>query len=99
VLPPYLLGISERTVRTWVEEGVLIATTIQPRLLLDLGRIHQVQHLLQELRAAGRTTGLLDEVCRRLTDAAWHYNPDLAEGLAQMRRREGTVIRRSPTAV
>jgi len=94
-----LLGITERTVRTWVEEGVLTATTIQPRLLLDLGRIHQVQHLLQELRAAGRTTGLLDEVFRRLTDAAWHDNPGLAEGLAQMRRGEGTVIRRSPTAV
>ncbi len=94
-----LLGISERTVRTWVDEGVLVATTTQPRLLLDLGRIHQVQHLLQDLRAAGRTTGLLDEVFRRLTDAAWHANPDLADGLAQMRRGEGTVVRRVTTTV
>jgi len=58
-----------------------------------------VQHLLQDLRGAGRTTGLLDEVFRRLTDAAWQDNPDLAESLAQMRRGEGNVIRRATTAV
>ena len=88
-----LLGLSERTVRSWVNEGVLYpAETDSPRLLLDVARVHLVLHLIKDLRAAGTTTGLLDEVHRRLVDATWLDRSDLLESLDQMRREEGRLI-------
>jgi DNA-binding transcriptional MerR regulator len=87
-----LLSLSERTVRTWTREGVLReAETASPRLLLDPERFHEVLRLVTDLREAGRTTGLLDEVYRRLVDATWLDRDDLTDSLAQMRRREGRV--------
>lgn len=87
-----LLSLSERTVRAWTQEGVLReATTDSPRLLLDPERFHEVLHLVTNLREAGRTTGLLDEVYRRLVDATWLHRDDLVDSVAQMRRREGRV--------
>lgn len=92
-----LLGLSEKTVRAWVEEGVLlVADTNSPRLLLDVERVHDVLHLVKDLRAAGATAGLLDEVHRRLTDASWFDRADLAESVEQMRRGEGHVIAAAP---
>ena len=92
-----LLRLSEKTVRAWVEEGVLlVADTSSPRLLLDVERVHDVLHLVKELRAAGATAGLLDEVHRRLVDASWLDRTDLAESVEQMRRGEGHVIAEAP---
>ena len=88
-----LLALSEKTVRAWVEAGVLLAAdTNSPRLLLDVERVHDVLHLVSDLRAAGANAGLLDEVHRRLADASWLDRADLAESLEQMRRGEGHVI-------
>ncbi len=87
-----LLTLSEKTVQAWTREGVLQrAEGPSSRTLLDVRRVHQVLHLVQDLRAAGRTTGLLDEVHRRLVDATWLEREDLGESLAQLRRREGTL--------
>lgn len=86
-----LLSLSERTVRAWVAEGILTRSDEKPRLLLDTKRVHEVLHLVRELRTAGRTRGLLDEVHRRLVDATWLERDDLAESLEQMRRGEGTT--------
>ena len=92
-----LLALSEKTVRAWVEAGVLLATdTSSPRLLLDVERVHDVVHLVSDLRAAGATAGLLDEVHRRLADACWLDRADLAESLEQMRRGEGHVLVEAP---
>ncbi|HVF04321.1 MAG TPA: MerR family transcriptional regulator [Frankiaceae bacterium] len=89
-----LLSLSERTVRAWAAEGVLrAADSTSTRLLLDPERFHEVLHLVRDLREAGKTTGLLDEVYRRLVDATWLERSDLTESLAQMRRREGRVPR------
>ena len=84
-----ILGLTEKTVRAWYREGVLTAAKKEPRLLLELERVHEVLHLIRDLRSAGKTTGLLDEVYRRLSDAHWRDNQDLVESLAQMRRGEG----------
>ncbi len=87
-----LLTLSEKTVQAWTREGVLQrAAGPSPRTLLDVRRVHQVLHLVQDLRAAGKTTGLLDEVHRRLVDATWLERADLEESLAQLQRREGTL--------
>lgn len=92
-----LLGLSEKTVRAWVEEGVLLrAETSSPRLLLEVERVHDVLHLIKELREAGNTFGLLDEVYRQLIDASWLERGDLRESVEQMRRDEGKVIATRP---
>lgn len=89
-----LLELSEKTVRAWTLEGVFRTAPTQssPRLLLDVERVHQVLHLVRDLRAAGKTAGLLDEVYRRLVDATWLEREDLTESLEQMRRGEGVVV-------
>ena len=100
VVAARLLDLTEKTIRAWSDEGVLAKASESPRLLLDAEQVHRVWHLVRELRAAGKSRGLLDEVYRRLTDAALLERDDLQESLAQMRRGEGTVLvpRRTPAA-
>jgi DNA-binding transcriptional MerR regulator len=88
-----LLGLSEKTVRAWVEQSVLLrAETTSPRLLLDVQRVHDVLHLVNDLREAGNTAGLLDEVYRRLVDASWIERSDMLQSLEQMQRGEGKLL-------
>jgi len=87
-----LLSLNEKTVRTWVREGVLAAQTNKPRLLLDAEQLHEIRHLVDDLRAAGTTSGLLDEMFYRLSDAATLASPELHKSLAQMRRGEGRAV-------
>jgi hypothetical protein len=91
-----LLGLSERTVRTWAAAGVLGVVSRSPRLKLDLVSVHAVVHLVQELRAAGRDRDLLDAVWHRLTDQATLDRDDLRESMEQMRQGEGRVLRPKP---
>jgi hypothetical protein len=62
-------------------------------LLLDLQSVHEVRHIVQDLRALGKDRDLLDEVWRRLSDAALLDRSDLGESIEQMRRGEGRVLR------
>lgn len=85
--------------QAWTKEGVLQrAKGPSSRVLLDVRRVHQVRHLVDDLRAAGRTTRLLDEVHRRLVDATWLEREDLSESLGQLRRGEGTLRVAKPSA-
>jgi hypothetical protein len=85
-----LLNLSEKTVRAWIAEGVLLRVESESvRVLLDVRRVHQVLRLVQQLRAAGKTSGLLDEVHRRLVDETWLDREDLLESLSQMRQGYG----------
>jgi hypothetical protein len=93
-----LLGLTEKTVRAWVNDGVLAAQTQSPTLRLDPRRLHEVWHLVRDLREAGKTRGLLDEVHRRLADQALLDRTDLQESLAQMRRGEAEVLIPRPAA-
>lgn len=58
--------------------------------------MHAVSDLVSELRAAGQERDLLDQVWRRLTDAALLDRDDLRESLDQMRRGEGRLLRPLP---
>jgi hypothetical protein len=93
VIAARLLGLSEKTIRTWAKQGVLAVARRSPRLLLDLQSVHQVRHIVTDLRALGKDRDLLDEVWRRLSDAALLDRPDLGESIEQMRRGEGRVLR------
>jgi hypothetical protein len=91
-----LLELSEPTVRAWTERGILRIRRRKPRLLLDPASVLEVRQLVGELRLAGRTRDLLDEVYNRLADEQQLAEPDLAESLAQMHSGE-YVVRRRPT--
>ncbi len=93
VIAARLLGLSERTVRAWAKQGVLTVAQRSPRLLLDLQSVHDVRHMVQDLRVLGKDRDLLDEVWRRLSDAALLDRADLSESMEQMRRGEGRVLR------
>lgn len=62
-------------------------------MLLDAERLHDVLHLVSDLRRAGKNHGLLDEVHRRLSDQSLLDREDLATSLEQMHRGEGHVVR------
>jgi DNA-binding transcriptional MerR regulator len=83
-----LLSLSDRTVRTWVDEGVLTEVGGHSIRRLDPVRLHQVLHLVRELRDAGRNRDLIDAVWYRLQDVALLEREDLRESLEQMRRGE-----------
>ena len=93
VIAARLLGLSEKTVRSWAAQGVLTVTQRVPRLLLDVQSVHAVSHILRDLRATGRDRDLLDEVWRQLSDAALLERDDLRESIEQMHRGEGQVLR------
>ncbi len=79
--------------RAWAAQGVLAIVQRDPRLLLGVQSVHEVSHIVRELRALGQDRDLLDEVWRRLSDAALLDRPDLQESIEQMRRGEGGVLR------
>jgi hypothetical protein len=93
VIAARLLGLSEKTVRAWAAQGVLTVAQRTPRLLLDVQSVHVISHIVRDLRALGKDRDLLDEVWRRLSDAALLERPDFSESLGQMRRGEGAVLR------
>jgi len=93
IIAARLLGLSEKTVRAWAAAGVLAVARRSPRLLLDVRSVHAVSHLVSELRAAGQDRDLLDQVWRRLEDAALLGRDDLRQSVDQMRRGEGRVLR------
>jgi hypothetical protein len=93
VIAARLLGLSEKTIRAWAADGVLIVVQRKPRLLLDVHSVHVISHILRDLRAADRDRDLLEEVWRRLNDSALLDRNDLRESLQQMRRGDGRVLR------
>lgn len=96
VIAAKLLGLNEKTIRAWVDKGVLVAAERDPRLLLDAVSVHEISHILRQLRAAGQHRDLLDEVWRRLNDQALIDRDDFQESLAQMRRGEGITLYTPP---
>lgn len=95
IVAAHVLQVSEKTVRAWYQENVLVAVREKPRLGLAVDRLHEVMHLVRDLRAAGQTAGLLEEVYRRLSDAHWQDDQDLIESLDAMERGEKIPARRA----
>src|SRR5665213_3466333 len=50
VVAAQILELNEKTVRDWATEGALSISQHRPRLLLDAGRVHEVSHLVADLR-------------------------------------------------
>ena len=90
-----LLDLTEKTVKAWAREGVLAIHSQEPRMLLDTVRLHEVLHLVSDLRRVGKTRGLIDEVHRRLSDQSLLDRSDLATSLDEMRSGKGRVVRQA----
>jgi DNA-binding transcriptional MerR regulator len=80
-----LLLVSDKTVRAWVNEGLLKPQSQRPRLLLDTEQLHDVLQFVRELRARGEDRDLLTKLWQRLEDEALLDRDDLAESLEQTR--------------
>lgn len=72
---------------------MITAAQRTPRLLLDLPSVHAISHIIRELREHGKDRDLLDEVWRRLNDAALLERADLQENIDQMHKGDGRVLR------
>ena len=79
-----ILLVSDKTVRAWVEDGLLTPRTVRPRMLLDAERLHTVLRFLGDLRAAGQDRDFRDSLWNKLRDEALLDRADLAESLSQM---------------
>jgi hypothetical protein len=79
-----ILLVSDKTVRSWVDDGLLTPRVARPRLLLDAERLHTVLRFLGDLRAAGQDRDFRDNLWNRLRDEALLDRADLAESLTQM---------------
>jgi hypothetical protein len=82
------------TVEAWAKEGLLTAAAGEhKRLVLDAERLHEVLHLVQDLRTQGRDRNLIEAVWYRLNDQALVEREDFAESIEQMKRGEGRIVR------
>ena len=79
-----ILLVSDKTVRAWVQDGLLTSRSVRPRLLLDAERLHTVLRFLGDLRAAGQDRDFRDSLWNKLRDEALLDRADLAESLSQM---------------
>jgi hypothetical protein len=79
-----ILLVSDKTVRAWVEDGLLTPRAVRPRLLLDAERLHTVLRFLGDLRAAGQDRDFRDDLWNRLRDESLLDRADLTESLSQM---------------
>jgi hypothetical protein len=79
-----ILLVSDKTVRSWAEGGLLTPRAVRPRLLLDAERLHAVLRFLRDLRAAGQDRDFRDNLWNRLQDEALLDRADLAESLSEM---------------
>jgi DNA-binding transcriptional MerR regulator len=92
VIAAEVLGVSEKTVRSWVREGVLVKAGAHRRVLLDPAGLIAVERIVEQLRANGRDRNLLDAVYYELVDNDLANSSDLRDSLAQAKRREGHQI-------
>jgi hypothetical protein len=74
-----ILLVSDKTVRAWVDDGLLTSRAVRPRLLLDAERLHTVLRFLDDLRTAGQDRDFRDNLWNRLRDEALLSRSDLAE--------------------
>ena len=84
-----LLAVDRKTVDSWAEQGLLVeAETPSSRRGFDPLRLHQVRHVVRQLRAAGRTRHLSDAIWFHLEDQAVLEREDVQEGLRQLHAGE-----------
>ncbi|TWF94841.1 MerR family transcriptional regulator [Saccharopolyspora dendranthemae] len=92
VLASRLLEVDRKTVAHWADQGLLVEVDegTSHRRRFDPLRLHQVRHVVRQLRSAGQSRNLLDAIWFRLEDQAVLDREDLARSLQQL--RDGDVV-------
>jgi hypothetical protein len=92
-----LLDVSERTVRDWIEAGILEVVNRRP-LRLAFGSVAEARRELHELRRQGANTNLRRALLDRIDDRATLEQPRLQASIEQMRSGRRHYVHRRPTS-
>jgi hypothetical protein len=82
-----ILGVSNQTVRSWIDEGILDGFGGSPQRV-GLESVVRERRIADELREQGRDRDLMSAVLSRLEALALEKDKDLRKSVGQMRRRE-----------
>jgi hypothetical protein len=92
-----LLDVSERTVRDWIEAGILEVASTGPTGLA-FKSVAEVRRELHRLRREGTNPNVRRALLHRIEDRATLEQPRLQESLEQMRSGKRHYIHRRPTS-
>ncbi|TMC07007.1 MAG: helix-turn-helix domain-containing protein [Chloroflexi bacterium] len=92
-----LLGVSERTVRDWIEAGILEVAGARP-VALAFKSVAEVRRELQRLRREGASANVRRTLLHRIEDRATLEQPRLRESIEQMRSGKRHYVHRRPTS-
>jgi hypothetical protein len=92
-----LLAVSERTVRDWIEAGILEVAGTRP-IGLAFKSVAEVRRELHRLRREGAGSNVRQALLHRIEDRATLQQPRLQESIAQMRAGRRHYVHRRPTS-
>jgi hypothetical protein len=90
-----LLMVSERTVRDWIEAGILEVASTRP-VGLAFKSVAEVRRELQRLRREGANPNVRRALLDRIEDRATLEQPRLRESIEQMRSGTRHYVHRRP---
>jgi hypothetical protein len=92
-----LLDLSERTVRDWIEAGILEVASTRP-IGLAFKSVAEARRELQRLRREGSNPNRRRALLHRIEDRATLEQPRLRESIEQMRSGKRHYVHRRPTS-
>jgi hypothetical protein len=92
-----LLHVSERTVRDWIEAGILEVASTRP-VALAFRSLAEVRRELQRVRREGAHANVRRALLHRIEDRATLEQPRLRESLDQMRSGKRHYVHRRPSS-
>jgi hypothetical protein len=92
-----LLNVSQRTVRDWIEAGILEVASTRP-VGLAFKSLAEARRELQRLRREGANPNVRRALLDRIEDRAIREQPRLQESIAQMRSGRRHYVHRRPTS-
>jgi hypothetical protein len=92
-----LLDVSERTVRDWIEAGILEVVSTRP-VGLAFKSVAEVRRELLRLRREGANPNVRQALLHRIEDRATLEHPRLRESIQQMKSGERHYVHRRPTS-
>jgi hypothetical protein len=82
-----ILGVSNQTVRSWIDEGILDGFGGSPQRV-GLESVVRAKRIADELREEGRDRDFMPAVLSRLEALALEKDKEFRKSVGQMRRRE-----------
>ncbi len=92
-----LLEVSERTVRDWIEVGILAVVSTRP-VGLAFKSVAEVRRELQRLRQQGASPNVRQALLHRIEDRMTLEQPRLQDSIRQMRSGRRHYVHRRPTS-